>query len=135
MGDRVTIKNQVMIFEGVAIADDVFLGPGVAFTNDLTPRAHIKPDRGGSWLRRIMPVVLAHKWMFGFSLVASFLGLAVQVQIPNEVGQAIDALGKTTGPSLEHFVAIIAVLAVIRFVLTYTSHGHRTTVRQRVRVA
>ena len=88
------------------------------------PRAHIKPDRGGSWLRRIMPVVLAHKWMFGFSLVASFLGLAVQVQIPNEVGQAIDALGKTTGPSLEHFVAIIAVLAVIRFVLTYTSRNY-----------
>ena len=62
------------------------------------PRAHIKPDRGGSWLRRIMPIVLAHKWMFGFSLLASFLGLAVQVQIPNEVGQAIDALGKTDGP-------------------------------------
>ena len=59
-----------------------------------------------------MPVVLAHKWIFGFSLVASFLGLVVQVQIPNEVGQAIDALGKTTGPSLEHFVVIIVVLAV-----------------------
>jgi ATP-binding cassette, subfamily B, bacterial len=88
------------------------------------PRAHIKPDRGGSWLRRMMPVVLAHKWMFGFSLVASFLGLAVQVQIPNEVGQAIDALGKTTGPSLEHFVVIIAVLAAIRFVLTYTSRNY-----------
>ena len=41
-----------------------------------------------------MPIVLAHKWMFGFSLLASFIGLAVQVQIPNEVGQAIDALGE-----------------------------------------
>ena len=40
------------------------------------------------------PIVLAHKWMFGFSLLASFIGLAVQVQIPNEVGQAIDALGQ-----------------------------------------
>src|SRR4051812_18667219 len=88
------------------------------------PRAHIKPDRGGSWLRRMMPVVLAHKWMFGFSLVASFLGLAVQVQIPNEVGQAIDALGKATGPSIEHFVTIIAVLAAVRFVLTYTSRNY-----------
>jgi ATP-binding cassette subfamily B protein len=87
------------------------------------PRAHIKPDHGGSWLHRMMPVVMAHKWLFGFSLVASFVGLAVQVQIPNEVGQAIDALGKTTGPSLESFVVIIAVLAVIRFVLTYTSRN------------
>ena len=52
----------------------------------------------------MMPIVLAHKWMFGFSLGASFLGLIVQVQIPNEIGQAIDALGKTTGPTLESFV-------------------------------
>lgn len=42
VGNRVTVKNQVMIFEGVTIEDDVFLGPGVIFTNDLRPRAHIK---------------------------------------------------------------------------------------------
>jgi UDP-2-acetamido-3-amino-2,3-dideoxy-glucuronate N-acetyltransferase len=42
VGDRVTVKNQVMIFEGVDVGDDVFLGPGVIFTNDLRPRAHIK---------------------------------------------------------------------------------------------
>jgi ATP-binding cassette subfamily B protein len=88
------------------------------------PRAHINPDRGGSWLRRMMPIVLAHKGMFAFSLIASFLGLAVQVQIPNEVGQAIDALGKTTGPTLERFVIIIVVLATIRFVLTYVSRNY-----------
>ncbi len=70
------------------------------------PRAHIAPKRDGdavgeegggkstSWIRRMLPIVLAHKWMFGFSLLASFIGLAVQVQIPNEVGQAIDSLGR-----------------------------------------
>ena len=42
LGDRVTVKNQVMIFEGVTIEDEVFLGPGVIFTNDLRPRAAIK---------------------------------------------------------------------------------------------
>jgi acetyltransferase-like isoleucine patch superfamily enzyme len=42
VGNRVTIKNQVLIFEGVTVEDDVFLGPGVVFTNDLRPRAHIK---------------------------------------------------------------------------------------------
>jgi UDP-2-acetamido-3-amino-2,3-dideoxy-glucuronate N-acetyltransferase len=42
VGNRVTVKNQVMIFEGVEIGDDVFLGPGVTFTNDLKPRARIK---------------------------------------------------------------------------------------------
>jgi acetyltransferase-like isoleucine patch superfamily enzyme len=42
VGNRVTIKNQVLIFEGVTVEDDVFLGPGVIFTNDMRPRAAIK---------------------------------------------------------------------------------------------
>ncbi len=42
VGSRVTVKNGVLIFEGVEIGDDVFLGPGVVFTNDLRPRAHVK---------------------------------------------------------------------------------------------
>jgi len=101
------------------------------------PRAHIAPKRDGdaigeegggkstSWIRRMLPIVLAHKWMFGFSLLASFVGLAVQVQIPNEVGQAIDSLNpKSSGASLEHFVTIIVILAAIRFVLTYTSRNY-----------
>lgn len=88
------------------------------------PRANVGPDSGGSWIRRMLPVVLAHKWMFGFALLASFVGLAVQVQIPNEIGQAIDALSKPGGASLEHFVTIIAVLAAIRFVLVYVSRNN-----------
>jgi ATP-binding cassette, subfamily B, bacterial len=84
------------------------------------PRANIKPDRGGSWLKRVMPIVLAHKGMFSLALVASFLGLAIQVQIPNEVGQAIDSLSHPS-QSLEHFVVIIVILAVIRFGFTYVS--------------
>lgn len=46
VGNRVTVKNQVMLFTGVQIEDDVFLGPGVTFTNDLKPRAHIKRQGG-----------------------------------------------------------------------------------------
>lgn len=42
VGSRVTVKNQVMIFEGVTVEDEVFLGPGVIFTNDMNPRAFIK---------------------------------------------------------------------------------------------
>lgn len=39
VGDRVTIKNGNMIWEGVTIEDDVFIGPQVVFTNDLRPRS------------------------------------------------------------------------------------------------
>jgi UDP-2-acetamido-3-amino-2,3-dideoxy-glucuronate N-acetyltransferase len=42
LGDRVTVKNGVLVWDGVTVEDDVFLGPAVVFTNDLTPRAHVK---------------------------------------------------------------------------------------------
>lgn len=44
LGDRVTLKNQVMVWEGVEIASDVFVGPGVIFTNDRTPRSPRMPE-------------------------------------------------------------------------------------------
>jgi UDP-2-acetamido-3-amino-2,3-dideoxy-glucuronate N-acetyltransferase len=42
VGDRVTVKNGVQLYDGVVVEDDVFLGPNCIFTNDLTPRAAIK---------------------------------------------------------------------------------------------
>jgi acetyltransferase-like isoleucine patch superfamily enzyme len=39
IGDRVTIKNGVQIWDGLRIEDDVFIGPNVTFTNDLFPRS------------------------------------------------------------------------------------------------
>jgi len=38
LGDRVTVKNASLIWDGVEIGDDVFIGPRVTFTNDLRPR-------------------------------------------------------------------------------------------------
>ncbi len=42
IGDGVKIQNNVSVYAGVAIADDVFLGPSCVFTNVLTPRAHVE---------------------------------------------------------------------------------------------
>ncbi len=39
IGSNVTIKNGVMLWEGVRVEDDAFIGPGVVFTNDLSPRS------------------------------------------------------------------------------------------------
>jgi acetyltransferase-like isoleucine patch superfamily enzyme len=44
IGNNVTVKNRVMIWEGVTIRDDVFLGPGVVFTNDRNPRSPRMPQ-------------------------------------------------------------------------------------------
>ncbi|MBU3621191.1 WxcM-like domain-containing protein [Polynucleobacter sp. CS-Odin-A6] len=44
IGDRVTIKSGVQIWDGLRIEDDVFIGPNVAFTNDKFPRSKIHPE-------------------------------------------------------------------------------------------
>jgi acetyltransferase-like isoleucine patch superfamily enzyme len=44
VGDRVTIKCGVYLWDGVTLEDDVFVGPCVAFTNDLRPRSKKYPD-------------------------------------------------------------------------------------------
>lgn len=39
VGNRVTVKCGVFLWDGVTIADDVFIGPGAVFTNDCRPRS------------------------------------------------------------------------------------------------
>jgi acetyltransferase-like isoleucine patch superfamily enzyme len=39
VGDRVTIKCGVQLWDGLRISDDVFIGPNVTFTNDRFPRS------------------------------------------------------------------------------------------------
>lgn len=44
IGDGCKIQNHVSVYRGVTLEDRVFVGPSVAFTNDLFPRAD-----SGSW--------------------------------------------------------------------------------------
>ena len=39
VGDRVTVKCGVQLWDGLRIEDDVFIGPNVSFTNDKFPRS------------------------------------------------------------------------------------------------
>lgn len=43
IGDRVTVKSGVQLWDGLRIEDDVFIGPNVTFTNDLFPRSKQYP--------------------------------------------------------------------------------------------
>ncbi|MDR8393033.1 N-acetyltransferase [Aliifodinibius sp. S!AR15-10] len=45
LGNRVTVKSGVQLWDGLRIADDVFIGPNVTFTNDKHPRSRQYPDR------------------------------------------------------------------------------------------
>lgn len=39
IGDRVTVKSGVQLWNGIRLEDDVFIGPNVTFTNDKFPRS------------------------------------------------------------------------------------------------
>src|SRR6185437_3194046 len=45
IGDRVTIKSGVYIWDGLRIEDDVFVGPNVTFVNDKYPRSKKYPEK------------------------------------------------------------------------------------------
>jgi len=44
VGDRVTIKSGVQLWNGVSLEDDVFIGPNATFVNDRFPRSKDYPD-------------------------------------------------------------------------------------------
>lgn len=51
VGDRVTIKSGVQLWDGLRVGDDVFIGPNVTFTNDRFPRSRQHP---GTFLQTII---------------------------------------------------------------------------------
>lgn len=54
IGDRVTIKSGVQVWDGTRIEDDVFIGPNATLTNDRIPRSRIP--------RRPLPVTRLRRW-------------------------------------------------------------------------
>lgn len=103
------------------------------------PRRRIDPDRDKSWLRRALPIVAAHRWMFVVALSASFVGLVLQVEIPQLIGtDAIDRAlvpavtaaghGRSGGAPvahysqiLFHYVWIVVALGALAGVCGYVS--------------
>ena len=39
VGDRVTVKSGVQLWDGIRVGNDVFIGPNVTFTNDKWPQS------------------------------------------------------------------------------------------------
>jgi acetyltransferase-like isoleucine patch superfamily enzyme len=44
LGNNVTVKSGVFLWDGTRIADNVFIGPNATFTNDVHPRSKIYPE-------------------------------------------------------------------------------------------
>jgi ATP-binding cassette subfamily B protein len=91
-----------------------------------TPRyagapAAVAPDRSLSWLKRVLPLVRAHKLVFLSSLGATVVALAGQLAIPRVLMAGIDhgLISKTS--TIEPFVIALAALAVGRALFLFLS--------------
>lgn len=62
IGDRVTIKNGVQLWDGCRVGNDVFIGPNATFTNDRHPKS-----RNRSF--KILPIVIEDNAVIGASAV------------------------------------------------------------------
>ncbi len=83
------------------------------------PRTGIDPDRSKGWIRRVLPVVLAHRLVLSVSLVMALVALLVQIAAPAVTAEAIDkALIDQTEP-LGRYVVILIGLGLARGVLAY----------------
>ncbi len=52
VGDNVKIQNHSLLYEGVTVEDDVFIGPNVVTTNDILPRSK------GDWSERFRETLI-----------------------------------------------------------------------------
>jgi len=88
------------------------------------PKGHISPNRDQGWIRRALPIVLAHKWLFGSSLFFAFISLAAQVAIPRVLGDGIDVVITQVNDAvpdreLAPVVWLLVILGVVRAILTF----------------
>src|ERR1700752_918572 len=44
IGDRVTVKCGVSLYDGLELEEDVFVGPDVSFSNDSRPPGRVHPE-------------------------------------------------------------------------------------------
>jgi acetyltransferase-like isoleucine patch superfamily enzyme len=61
IGDHTVIKNGCMVWEGIKIEKEVFVGPNVFFTNDLYPRSRNIPSAKNHYKRKqnwLVPTVV-----------------------------------------------------------------------------
>tara|TARA_B100000959_G_scaffold254201_1_gene285713 strand:+ start:44 stop:514 length:471 start_codon:yes stop_codon:yes gene_type:complete len=54
IGDNCRIQNHSLLYEGVEMEDDVFIGPNTITTNDMYPRV------GGDWSNRFRKTTFKH---------------------------------------------------------------------------
>jgi ATP-binding cassette, subfamily B, bacterial len=77
------------------------------------PKNTIDPDKSKTWLRRAMPIMMAHRGIFITSLLCTFATLVIQVQIPLILNHATNSAIDSHTTSLTNYVVEIVILALL----------------------
>ena len=83
------------------------------------PRATIDPDPTKGWIRRILPVVNAHRFLFFGSLALALVSMLFQVAIPAVIRNAIDTALDDRTAALGGYVMWVLALGLGRAALTF----------------
>ena len=103
--------------DGATAADGMTGGIAPAFM----PKARIHPDKSLGWLRRLWPLVAAHRLLVVIGISGGLVALATQVAVPVVIGRAIDAAGDNflagddSPGDLLVMVWVLVALGVARF--------------------
>jgi len=87
-------------------------GPAVA--SGVIAAVDIDPDTTKGWLRRLWPIVSAHRSLLAFGAACGVVALATQVAVPAVAREAIDAAGEGFGDRLRTLCILLGILAVAR---------------------
>lgn len=88
IGTGCKIQNNVALYKGVTLEDDVFCGPSCVFTNVLTPRAHVqrKDEFGETLVKRGATIganatIVCGNTLGAYSMIAA--GAVVTKDVPD----------------------------------------------------
>lgn len=85
IGNNVTIKSGVQLWDGLQIEDDVFIGPNVTFTNDLLPRSSRHPDHFLQTMLKKGASIGANSTIIGGRVIGSYAMIGAGSVITHDV--------------------------------------------------
>ncbi|MGI8793908.1 MAG: ABC transporter ATP-binding protein [Acidimicrobiales bacterium] len=83
------------------------------------PRASVDRDVSKGWLRRVLPLLAARRWRFGFSLACAVVALVAQVAMPRVTMAAIDQGLEKRTTAMMTFIVVLGVIGAVRGVFTF----------------
>jgi UDP-2-acetamido-3-amino-2,3-dideoxy-glucuronate N-acetyltransferase len=98
VGDRVTIKCGVQLWDGIRIEDDVFIGPNVTFTNDKRPKSKQYPEKFYTTLVRKGASIGANATILPGLIIGSGATVGAGAVVTRDVGDNDTVVGNPAKP-------------------------------------